>query len=82
MIVSSNNEHPINEKGYVSRFLRALQYLHSIYTKFPKFMIEIIAENFGVPSPEVKELINVFKRNGVLILIKNEGYCYQLNMQF
>lgn len=79
MIVSRSNEHPISEKGYVNRFLKALRYLHRIYTKFPKFMIEIMAENFGVPSPEVKELISRFKKSGFLILVKNEGYCYQLN---
>ena len=80
MTINSGNEYPLNKKDYASRFLETLRYLHSTYTKFPKFMIEIMAENFGVPSSEIKELISRFKRNGTLILIKNEGYCYQLNM--
>jgi len=79
MIVRYNNEKPIKEKVHKSRFIEALRYLHSIYAKFPKFMIEIMAENFGVLSPEVKELISRFKKSGFLILVKNKGYCYQLN---
>jgi len=43
-------------------------------------MIEIMAENFGVPPLEAKELINEFKKKETLRLIKNEGYCYQLRV--
>jgi len=81
MIVKSDNEHLFNEREYTRIFLKALQHLHSLYTRFPKFMIEIVAEDFGVPSPEVKELISRFKKSGFLILVKNKGYCYQLNKE-
>jgi len=42
-------------------------------------MIEIVAENYGIPSEEVKELISTFMRNGILKILKNEGYYYELN---
>ena len=42
-------------------------------------MIEIIAENHGIPASEVEELISIFNRNGVLKILKNEGYYYQLS---
>ena len=65
---------------YSNLFMEALQYLQSTYNKFPKFMIEIIAEQYGIPSPEIKELINFFLRKGILKIIKNEGFYYQLNL--
>lgn len=81
MIANMNRKPLYNENEYARIFLKALRHLHSLYTKFPKFMIEIMAENFGVPSSEVKELISLYKRRGFLILVKNEGYCYQLNIR-
>ena len=45
---------------YSNLFMEALQYLQSNYKKFPKFMIEITAEQYGIPSAEIKNLINFF----------------------
>ncbi len=69
----------ISEIDYSKMFLEALHFLQNSYKKFPKFMIEIIAENYGIPSPEVKKLFNLFRRNGMLKILKNEGFYYQLN---
>jgi len=65
---------------YSNLFMEALQYLQSNYKKFPKFMIEITAEQYGIPSAEIKNLINFFLRKGMLKIIKNEGFYYQLNL--
>jgi hypothetical protein len=69
----------LSEIDYSERFLEALHSLQKSYKKFPKFMIEIIAENYGIPTPEVKKLFNIFRRKGVLKILKNEGFYYQLN---
>ena len=63
---------------YSNKFLEALDYLQSTYRKFPKFMIEIIADEFGIPSNEVKELINTYTKNGILKIQRSEGFYYKL----
>lgn len=69
----------LSEINYSDRFLEALHSLQKSYKKFPKFMIEIIAENYGIPPLEVKKLFNIFRKNGMLKILKNEGFYYQLN---
>ena len=64
---------------YSNKFLEALDYLQSTYKKFPKFMIEIIAEEYGIPNNEVKELITTYTKNGFLRIQRSEGFYYQLN---
>ena len=63
---------------YSNKFLEALDYLQSTYKKFPKFMIEIIAEEHGIPNNEVKELINAYTKNGILKIQRNKGFYYKL----
>ena len=63
---------------YSNKFLEALDYLQSTYRKFPKFMIEIIADEFGIPSNEVKELIKTYTKNGILKIQRNKGFYYKL----
>ncbi len=69
----------VSERDYSEKFLEALHSLQKKYRKYPKFMIEIIAENHGIPPLEVKKLIPIFRRNGMLKIFKNEGFSYQLN---
>ncbi|MFX1328131.1 MAG: hypothetical protein ACFE91_08310 [Promethearchaeota archaeon] len=69
----------LSENDYSEKFLEALHHLQKSYKKFPKFMIEIIAESHGIPPPEVKKLITIFRRNGILKILKNQGFNYQLN---
>ncbi len=63
---------------YSDKFLEVLHYLATTYRKFPKFMIEIIAENYGIPSYKIKELIHKFRKEGILVIVKNEGYTFVL----
>ena len=69
----------ISETDYSAKFLKALHSLQKSYRKFPKFMIEIIAENNGIPPSEVKKLFNIYRRNGILKILKDEGFYYQLD---
>ncbi|MFX1496069.1 MAG: hypothetical protein ACFFBH_00945 [Promethearchaeota archaeon] len=70
----------LTDIDYSKRFLEALRHLQHTYKKFPKFMIEIIAEDYGIPPREIKELIYFYVKNGMLKIIKNEGYYYQLSI--
>jgi len=72
----------VSEIDYSGKFMEALHSLQKSYKKFPKFMIEIIAENYGIPPLEVRKLFNIFRRNGMLKIIKNEGFYFQLNESF
>ena len=69
----------LSETDYSERFLEALHSLQKSYKKFPKFMIEIIAENYGIPPQDVKKLFNIYIKKGILKILKNEGFSYQLN---
>jgi len=56
-----------------------LKVLQRTYRKFPKFMIEIMAENYGIPIKEIKPLLNKFRKKGILLIMKDEGYTFTLN---
>ena len=59
---------------YDETFLRMLQFLQLTYNKFPKFMIEIMAEKYGIPLKEIKPLMLKFRKKGILQILKEEGY--------
>jgi len=64
---------------YSERFLEMLQFLQLTYRKFPKFMIEIMAENYGIPLKEIKPLMIKFRKEGILLILKEEGYTFRLS---
>jgi len=64
---------------YSETFLKMLQFLQLTYEKFPKFMIEIMAENYGIPLQEVQPLMLKFRQEGILLILKEEGYTFTLN---
>ena len=66
---------------YSETFLKMLQFLQLTYRKFPKFMVEIMAENFGIPLKEIKPLMHKFRKEGILRIIKSEGYTFTLNKE-
>ncbi|MFW9951087.1 MAG: hypothetical protein ACFFKA_13295 [Candidatus Thorarchaeota archaeon] len=70
----------ITDVDYSNRFLEVLQYLQTTYKKFPKFMIEIIAENYEIPHSEIKDLIFKYVKSGILKILKDEGYYFQLDI--
>lgn len=67
---------------YSETFLEMLQFLQLTYKKFPKFMIEVMAENYGIPFKEIKPLMHKFRKEGILLMLKNEGYTFTLNKNF
>ena len=64
---------------YDETFLRMLQFLQLTYNKFPKFMIEIMAEKYGIPLKKIKPLIVKFRKEGILLILRDEGYTFTLN---
>ncbi|MFX1391060.1 MAG: hypothetical protein ACFE9Z_13430 [Promethearchaeota archaeon] len=68
-----------DKMDYSQKFLKMLQSLQVTYNKFPKFMIEIMAENYDIPSEEIKKLIIKFRKEGTLLILKDEGYTFKLN---
>ena len=67
---------------YAEIFLEMLQFLQITYQKFPKFMIEIMADNYGIPLKEIKLLILKFRKEGILLILKDKGYTFKLNESF
>ena len=67
---------------YSETFLKMLQFLQFTYEKFPKFMIEIMADKYGIPLEEIKPLTIKFRKEGILLIKKNEGYTFTLNTRF
>ena len=64
---------------YSETFYEMLESLQHHYRKFPKFMIEIMAENYNIPLKEIKPLMQKFRREGILLILKDEGYTFKLN---
>ncbi|MFX1593715.1 MAG: hypothetical protein ACFFB6_06290 [Promethearchaeota archaeon] len=64
---------------YSKTFLEMLRFLQITYKKFPKFMIEIMGESYGIPLNEIKPLMAKFRKEGILQILKEEGYTFTLN---
>ena len=71
-----NNDKNINFEELFSEHLLELS---KLYGKFPIYMIEIMADNYGIPAFELNPLIKSFKKQGVLTVLKNEDFYYKLN---
>ena len=71
-----NNDKNINFEELFSEHLLELS---KLYGKFPRYMIEIMADNYGIPALELKLLIKSFKKQGILTVLKNEDFYYKLN---
>ena len=70
-----NNDQEFDYKG---KFNEILMELSKLYGKFPKYMIEIMAENYGIPCSELCVLINEFKKNNTLIVVKESDFYFKV----
>jgi hypothetical protein len=55
--------------------------LSKLYGKFPKYMLEIMADNYGIPALELKLLTKIFKKRGIISVLKNENFYYQVELK-
>ena len=81
-VLSDKDSDKIINNDFKELFGEALLELSKLYDKFPKYMLEIMADNYGIPALELKLLIKSFKKQGVLTVLKNEDFYYQLELKF
>jgi hypothetical protein len=81
-VLSDSERDSDNKKDFEEPFSEVLLELSKLYGKFPKYLLEIMADNYGIPALELKLLIKSFKKQGILTVLKNENYYYQLELKF
>jgi len=80
--VLSNKDNDKNISfDFKEQFTEVLLELSKLYGKFPKYMLEIMADNYGIPAVELKLLIKSFKKLGILTVLKNKDFYFQLNLK-
>jgi hypothetical protein len=83
VVKKSNN---IAEKGEESseettrQFKKMLKEIYSAYKKFPYYIIEIMAENYGILASELKGLTKNFQKKGILKQLDDNSYT--INKEF
>ena len=76
---SEISQENINEDlEYQARFKEMLIKLSTMYKSFPYYIIEIMADNYGIPNSEVNLLTRSFQKQGILIRQKDK--LYKLNI--
>ncbi len=69
----------MNEGDYSKKFEHMIYNLSETHNTFPYYIIEIMAENYGIPQLEVKLLTRKLQRKGLLIR-KNGEYSYKMKV--
>ncbi len=67
------------DSDYFDTFKTMLYNLSETHKSFPYYIIEIMAENYGIPLTEVKFLTRKFLKNGNLIR-KNGEFVYKIKV--
>jgi len=65
------------EIDYKQKFSEMLLELSKLYKRFPEYMLEIMAENYGIPTLELEVLIRNAKKSGMLIKNGNDDTYYK-----
>jgi hypothetical protein len=63
-----------SSKETISQFRKMLAEISLTYKKFPLYVIEIMAENYGISSSKLKHLIKRFQKKGVLVQVDGSYY--------
>ncbi len=67
----------IDDDAISGKFERMLQEISRSYTEFPYYVFEIMAENFGIPLPELKVLVKVYQKKG---MFTRKNSLYQIHL--
>ena len=70
----------LSNNNYSEKFFALLKDLFKQHETFPRYMMEIMAENYRIPNTEINFLIHEFQIKGVLILVKNNEEYFTLNI--
>ncbi len=63
------------ENNYTEKFNEMLLELSSLYNRFPKYLLTIMADDYGIPLSELSVLISEFTHNNTLIVVEEaESY--------
>ena len=62
------------EIDYKKKFNEMLFELSKLYKRFPKYILEIMAEDYEIPAIELKTLIRNAKKSGMLIKNDDDDY--------
>ncbi len=54
------------EVDYGQKFTEMVLEISKLYKRFPKYLLEIMAEDYGIPALELKTLIRSAKKSGIL----------------
>jgi len=79
---SLSEKHKDEEKSYEEQFKKMLLELSNLYGKFPMYMLKIMAENYGISTSKLTELVKASKKAGLLTVSKDENYYYKVNKKF
>jgi len=61
------------------KYKKMLLKISSLYHKFPLYVIEVMADNFGIPSSEIKVLTRNFMKEEIIIKLSSNSY--RLNIE-
>ena len=61
-------------EDYSSKFTLLLKKLSKIHKRFPIYSIELLIDEFGIPTSEFIILINNFKARGILVPLANNYF--------
>ena len=65
------------EVDYGQKFTEMVLEISKLYKRFPKYLLEIMAEDYGIPPIELKTLIRSAKKSGELIKNGNDDTYYR-----
>ena len=65
------------EIDYTSKFAEMLLELSKLYKRFPNYLLDIMATDYGIPATELKTLIRSAKKSGMLIMNGDDDLYYR-----
>ena len=65
------------EIDYTDKFTEMLLELSNLYNHFPKYLLEIKAEDYQIPAIELKTLIRSAKKSGKLVKSEDDDLYYR-----
>lgn len=68
-----------NEEEYDQKFKEMLIEISKLHKSFPFYIIEIMADNYGIPKSELRLLTRQFERLGMLERLKDYTYKVKFN---
>ncbi|MFX1326228.1 MAG: hypothetical protein ACFE8N_14860 [Promethearchaeota archaeon] len=66
------------ENNYSSKFLIMLREISKSFKKFPLYVIEVIAIKYSIPDRDLKALIELYMKKGILLRLKDFTFTLQL----